>query len=174
MEIFQSDNKLDKSANADEVVELNNTLIKRYKSYNIYSQDVTVRGEKKFIGALYHDEEPVLRIEYIVLGSFSKEKNVWIWADQSQSVNKNTKIEISALRLRGLEKENDVKSSESIKDFLSQNYTVLSTKELSEKLYWFAGYMATQKNNTSVILTSNRGKNIDVMIVKKVLFNNIK
>ncbi len=38
MEIFQSDNKLDKSANADEVVELNNTLIKRYKSYNIYSQ----------------------------------------------------------------------------------------------------------------------------------------
>lgn len=176
MEIPQIDDEINHST------ELNNKLLKLYKSYVMYSQDVVVRDEKKFIGSIYDNETVVLRIDYIVLGSFSKDKNVWIWADQSQSINKSTKITVSNLRTTISEtigSTGDIVSNldkdliEKLKNFTSVNYLVLSTSELCRYLNYISTIIST-KIKGSVLLTTERGGNIDVLVVKKILFNNIK
>lgn len=186
MEIPQRNNHNNQS------IELNNKLLKLYKSYVLYSQDVVIRDEKKFIGSVYgvHDdkESVVLRVDYIVLGSYSKEKNVWIWADQSQSINKNTKILVSNLRSSIVESDDnsnmwfitrsgnqndDDQITKRIKVFCSLDYAVISTAELCTYLNYLS-LIISEKIKGSVFLTTERGNNIDVLIVKKILFNNIK
>ena len=187
MEIPQIDEQINHS------IIFNNTLIKMYKSYNMYSHEVVVHDKKIFIGSIYNEDIVVLRVEYIVFGSYSKEKNVWIWADQSQSINKNAKILISRLRssisksidnqnVNHSDNQNDkqfdlgIKSDKNLinklKNFCSINYIVLATTELCKYLNYIS-IIVSEQIKDSIILTSERGNNIDILIVKKILFNNI-
>ena len=176
MEIPQIDEQINHS------IIFNNTLIKMYKSYNMYSHEVVVHDKKIFIGSIYNEDIVVLRVEYIVFGSYSKEKNVWIWADQSQSINKNAKILISRLRSsisKSIDNQN-VNHSDNQNDkhidekpiSIPLNYIVLATTELCKYLNYIS-IIVSEQIKDSIILTSERGNNIDILIVKKILFNNI-
>src|SRR5579872_20044 len=133
-------------------LELNNKLISIYKSYAIYSQDVRVRNEKKFIGSIYHEDELLLRFEYIVLGSYSKDMNVWIWADQSMSFNRNTKKEVGNYRTVLSQNITD----ENLKKFVNTNYSVLASLDLCKNLY-YVSLMISENNKGYCVLTSSRG-----------------
>ena len=85
MEILSSDNETNES------IELNNELLGKFKSYIMYSYDVNIRDEKKFIGSIIANEKVILRVEYVICGSYSKEKNIWIWSDMSNTINNKSK-----------------------------------------------------------------------------------
>jgi len=176
MEIPPLDNKINKS------FELNNELLRLYKSYVFYSNDVLIRDEKRFIGSVYKASETmnesdrlILRIEYVILGSYTKEKNVWIWADQSQSINKKNKTMINNLRSSVIESLDEGSEiwTEKLKGFCTHDYLVISTIELCKQLNHLSIYVS-EKNKGYVFLTLERGNIIDILIVKKILFNNIK
>lgn len=184
MEIPQFNDKINNDINKDinPCIELNNKLQKLYSSYDLYSQDVMIRDERKFIGSIYHNKAVILRIDYSILGSYSKDKNVWIWADQSQSINKSDIALISTLRtliISAIDIDADKKFSNNeemltdIKKFCSMNYLVLPTSELCEYLNHISLLIADQIKG-SILLTLSRVNIIDVIIAKKILFNNLK
>ena len=176
MEITQINDKINKS------IELNNLLLKLHKSYSMYCQDFIINNKIKFIGSIIDNDILLLRIEYIILGSFSKTKNVWIWADQSQSINKKTKNIISDLRTEIIQIINSIEYKTSnldsdlikkLQNFCVEHYLVMSISELSSYLYYISIIIST-KNKESIFLTTTRGNIIDVLIVQQILFNNIK
>jgi hypothetical protein len=180
MEIPPLDNEINK------LFELNNELLRLYKSYVFYSNDVLIRDEKRFIGSVYKAPETmdengndsdrlILRIEYMVFGSYTKEKNVWIWADQSQSINKKNKTMINNLRssvIESLDQGSEI-WTEKLKSFCTHDYMVIPTIELCKQLNHLSIFVS-EKNKGYIFLTLERGNIIDILIVKKILFNNIK
>src|SRR5271156_3310286 len=123
--------------NIDSLFDLNNKFVKYYPSCEITSHDYMTKGAKKFLGMLSKDSLTLLAAEYIMLGTYTKEKNVWVWADMSVTMDKSMCREIKSIRSKLLEKVeknssnlNESDEITSIKSFIEKNYTVLPTKKL--------------------------------------------
>lgn len=166
MEILSADNK------SNEYVDLNNELLEKYKIYVMYSYDIHVRNEKKFIGSINSDDQTILHIEYIIYGSFSQDKNIWIWSDLSKSLNNSAKIEISHLRSYLIDKLSKTDNSD-LKKFCSTDFMVLSSLELSNYMYQLSTMISNIYKKCNII-TIQRDNIINFIIAKKLLYNGIE
>lgn len=158
-------------------LELNNKIQKHYQPVTMYSRDVVIKGEKRFITSIYRNDNMILRGIYVILGSFSKEKNVWIWGNRSMIMNKSMKNEISHLRSVLSDIVDDVK----IKKFIDTDLTVIPTNELCDNLSYLSFILATnqsdglkQETKQYNLFTISFFDIMDVLIIKKVLADNMK
>ena len=143
-------------------MEFNNMLINKYKSVNVYFNIIYIyRKNKKYIISLYNnDNKLLLRGEYILLGSYKRAKNFWIWGDQSFTLDKSMVYDISNMRKNLLNRKID-------NDFIKNNYTVITTNDFN--------------NNCKILDTLLKGDiyidNINditnVILITKTLQNNI-
>jgi len=158
-------------------LKLNNKLIKQFEPLHVYSKDVRIKDEKKFIISFYdkHDKL-VLRAIYTVLGSFSKEKNVWVWANTSITINVPMKKEISHLR----QIFSSVLKNEKIKQFVQNDHSILPTIELFNNLSYLSLIMTIYPNDnftkmkTYSLVTLAQENIINVFIIKKILSDNTR
>jgi hypothetical protein len=165
--------------------ELNNKIIKQYGALQMISYDVFIKKEKKFIASFYYNDVLLLRAIYSIMGSFSKEKNVWFWANRSITLNEPMKNELVRLRTNLVNllsnKTNNSREetllNEKIKKFVQSDYSILSTDEACNILSLLSLIITADdffEMNGYSILTIERNSIVEVLIIKKVLTNNMK
>lgn len=143
---------------------LNRKLIAEYGSCKMVSNILKIRKKYKFIANIYHDNKIILKLDYIVLGSYSKEKNFWIWYDQSLVIHKYMINKIRSFRSKIL-KDN---ITEKIKNFIDTNYSVLPSDELYDNL----SQIEESRGNHVITLKKPDDENIIiVLMIKKILFD---
>jgi len=150
------------------MMDFNNNIHNKYKSFQIYFDIVNIyRKDKRFILSIYDNagKKLILRSEYILLGSFSKIKNFWIWSDQSFTLDKTMVNKGKNIRNNLLNKN----INEEVKNFIRKNYTIISTIEILNN---FKLIDTILKNN---ILFYDINNDIsDVILITKILHNNIE
>ena len=142
-------------------MDFNNKLINKYKQIDTYFNIIDIyRKNKKYIISMYNDNDLLLRGEYIIIGSYSKIKNFWIWADQSFTLDKSMVYLVSDIRKKLLKEK--ISST-----FVKNNYTVITTSEI--------------KNNCKILDSKLKGNLyfnesddiIDLILITKIMQNNI-
>ena len=154
--------------------DINNQLLNEIKSYKFYSKNIIIRGQKKYIGSIYDNDNIILRVDYLVFGSFSKEKNVWIWSNISQIIDNYTKEYITKIRsyiFNNIKKPYDEDIITNIKKFSSDDYSIITTSKLCENLGYISDIISNITNN-NIFLTIERNNNIDILFINKIIFNN--
>jgi hypothetical protein len=154
--------------------DINNNLLKENKAYRFNSKNINIRGQKKYIGSLYDDDDIILRVDYLIFGSFSKDKNVWIWSNMSEITDNYTKEYISNIRsyiLNNITKKYDKDTIIKLKKFSSNDYSVITTIKLCEYLGYISEIISNITNN-NIFLTIERNNNIDILFINKIIFNN--
>jgi hypothetical protein len=157
--------------NIDALFDLNNKFVKYYPYCEMTSHDYVTKGVKKFLGMLSKDGITLLAAEYIMLGTYTREKNVWVWADMSVTMDKSMSKEIKSLRSKLLETiKNDTNETDEIKgvkSFIENNYTVLPTQKVVSIL---GNIMKVLTDITkSIILTNGFRDIVDVLLIKRVI-----
>lgn len=177
--LFESDTFV----KSNDIFELNNTLQTNTNMYNLLSTMVEVKDNPKFIASIYRKNELVLRFEYIVIGSYHKIKNVWIWADQSLTLAKSIIKHIKNIRNdlhNSLRKSrNDVLSDSSfykiLHQFIDHDYFVLTTSDLQQCIFHIGLNLYNDTAHKYQIITFLRNNDIiDFFISKRILFSSLK
>lgn len=168
MEIISLDNNGNNDLVSNNAFALNNTLESDINNYNLIFNVVNVNEIPKFIISVYKNGSLTLRFEYLILGTYHKIKNVWIWADQSLTLDKSMVQNIKDMRNNF---RNDTNLSRE-KHFIDHDYYVLPTTKLINYMYQIGKKLFT--DNTYQIVTFLRNDGIvDFYISKRILFENI-
>ncbi len=154
-------------------------LTENYKPYKIISDVVEINNERKFVATIYYDEEVIMRAEHWILGSYSYDKNLWIWGDQSNVLEKNMCKKISTLREQLL--NGSLKFDDTFTTFLKNNYSIVTTSDIYEKLSSLKTLLSkfshekiiTVNKNRDIITTMGR-KIIHVFVLERILSDNMK
>lgn len=147
-------------------MEFNDKIQNKYKSIQAYFNIIEIyRKDKKYLISLYDNDECILRSEYILLGTYSKLKNFWIWGDESFTLDKIMVKSIKDFRTTLLEKN----INNEIKNFIKKNYTVITTREINNI---FKVIDTMLKSN--IIFQNTNNDIMDIILITKILQNNIK
>jgi len=147
---------------------LNNILKSNINKYNLFFNTVKVKDVSKFIMSVYQHKTLILRFEYYILGSYNKTKNVWIWADQSQTLDKS--IIMYVKNLRDIFRSDKTLSYE--KYFIDHDYYVLSTIKLM-KCMSDIGVKLFNDYQYQIVTFLRTDDIIDFYISKRILFERI-
>jgi len=157
-------------------------LISNYKPYKIISEAATSMADNadKFIVTIYHDEQIILRAEHWILGSYSNEKNLWIWGDQSNVLEKNMCKKISALR-KCLSNVSNRYNDPVLISFIDNNYSILTTSDLYHKLTILKSFLINDScenifgiNKHRDIIASMGRKVLHFFVLERILSDNMK
>lgn len=146
-------------------MKLNTLLMNKYKPYKLTSDMISIQDNNKFIGTIYHNNKLLLKFEYTILGSFSKEKNLWVWCDQSLVLDKKMIKKTSDLRIKFSNGNNRI--TDIFRDFINQNYSVLPISSLYDNLC-----LIEEITNNYIISTLNTNI-ITLILINKILLNNM-
>ena len=173
----KKDNNDDKSnLKSFDHLALNNKLIKNYGATHIQLMPkcVKIKNEKKFLGFFYYSDKLLIIATYTIIGTFSPERNVWVWADQSMTLDRAMTKEVSELR-RQLMDENDSKvKNDKFREFVKSDYIVLPTSDFCNYMITLGDVVIqsdTVKNKYS-ILTLLYKNMIYILFIKKILTDN--
>lgn len=157
--------------NIDILFGLNNKFVRFYPYCGIESNYYKVNNIKKFFGIMTKGGKSILAIEYIFLGTYTTEKNIWAWADMSVTIDKNMKTEISELRSKLLQNINKLTKNTTvnnkIKPFVENDYTVLPTMEIIKIISELMIFLYDITKYT--ILTNGSRDMIDVILIKRII-----
>lgn len=147
---------------------LNNILEPYKNAYQLVCYSSKIKDQIKFVASLYHNDQLLLRFEYIILGSYNKNKNVWMWADKSLTLNKSIIEQVKDIRLSSY----DDTHSDDIKNFYKNNYSVIPTNLFCDIISAMA--LNYFKKKMQRIITLIRGDElIDIFIVKRIMFEKV-
>lgn len=154
-------------------------LTENYKPYKIISDIAEINKERKFVATIYHNDEIILRAEYWVLGSYSNDKNLWVWGDQSNVLEKNMCEKIKILREQLT--NGTMKYDDTFMAFLKNNYSVMTTSDVYEKLSLlktillnFSHHDMIKQNTQRDIITSMGRKIVHMFVLERILSDNMK
>lgn len=150
------------------LLKLNNLFVTKYPYSEFVSHDYETKGTKKFLGMLSKNNKTLIAMDYIILGTYTSEQNVWTWSDMSVTMNKTMKQDVTRLRtvLIDILKERD---DSKLMMFVENDYSVLPTLEVGAILARLAEYIAD--TTKSVLLTNGSGQYLNLIMVKKILYN---
>jgi hypothetical protein len=174
MELIMND-IINTNAHAHDVdaIKLNNVLERYSHTYRRVSHTIIIKKQIKFVLSLYHKHELLLRFEYIILGSYHKNKNVWIWADQSLTLNKTIVNQVKDFRSTFYETFNNFENHD-MKNFFDNKYIVLPTNTFREIISKIAIDLFKKNKQYIIILDSNDyNDKIDILVVKRIIFEKI-
>ena len=148
-------------------MKLNKIIKTNYKYYTGYVNIVPSNTRNVYIYSLYNHRKCILHAEYVLLGSFSRSKNIWIWQDQSDTLDKQMVNDISKIRSELLNKK---KINNDQKDFVKKNYTIITLSELYDNCKFIDNVI----NGDIFIVDIETDDIIDVILFTKILHNNIE
>lgn len=166
MELLLDDNP---DSQKGEAFKLNNILETHKNIYQLVCYNTKIKDQNKFVASLYHKDELMLRFEYIIIGSYHKSKNVWIWSDQSLTLNKTIIEQVKDIRLKFYDING---TSEEIKIFCKNNYSVIPSISFC-KIIAMIALDIFNTNSQRIITLTRSDEMIDVYIVKRIMFEKI-
>lgn len=137
---------------------INNVLKSNITKYKIKSDYISINNQNKLIGYVYNDNINVLKMEYIILGSYDTTKNIWLWASKSYILNNIFIDENIQIRIYCSKHINAIKDEISIIAYPNFVDTILSLAKLMYE--WKHYYLITFKRDTI----------IDIYIIKNILY----
>lgn len=157
--ITESDN-----TNIKTIFDLNNKFVKHYPFCDITSNDYRSKGTKKFIGMLTKHGTTILAAEYIFLGTYTMEKNVWIWSDVSVTMDRTMSNEVSNIRSMLLKQQTN---DDKLKLFIESDYSILPTMDCTKMLSKIG--ILLFDTIKSYILTNAYRQIVDVLLIKRIV-----
>lgn len=143
-------------------MEFYKSLLNRYDKMSVYF-DTIDKDNAIFLISIYDNNNLILRAEYIYIGTFSSSDNLWIWGDQSFTLDKSMISKISKIRKHLLGK----KINDDIKTFIKKNYTIITQSEMTDICNTF------DKILDGNIIYNYSGELCDVLLINKIIHNNI-
>jgi hypothetical protein len=124
--------------------------------------------KKKFITTLYDANGIIMRGEFIIIGSYSKEKNVWIWSDQSPVLHKKMVKAVIDLRATIINNMSNVSKHDLIifKQFIETPYSIMPISTLFDNLCMLETFVGQK------IITDISYDIMDVYIITNILLDN--
>lgn len=147
---------------------INNTLRGDINKYKIFFNVVKAKEMPKFIISIYQTEILIFRSEYSILGSYDKTKNVWIWADQSLTLDKSLVQYVKDLRC---DFRNDTTLLQ-LKHFIDHDYYVLPTAKLINYIFHIGNKLFIE-NKYQLVTFLRNDDIIDFYIFKRILFERL-
>jgi hypothetical protein len=147
---------------------LHKKLIEKYKQYDIVFDDMNYLS-------IIHNSNILIRGKYLILGSYSLTKNIWIWADSSPTLDKNSIENIREFKNNIILKN----INKNLRNFIESKPSLLKSHEMISILprsQMFdmideIGRVADVGNNIiSYKLSNNK---IVFIIVEKIIFENL-
>jgi hypothetical protein len=123
-------------ANNDTQCELKlNIKLKKYSPLSFIPY-IIGDTKKKFITTLYGNNGILMRAEYIVIGTYSKEKNVWIWSDQSLVLHKKMVKNVIDLKCTIMKNITNISNNNlnSFQQFIENAYSIIPISVLFDNL----------------------------------------
>jgi hypothetical protein len=150
----------------ENVFTLNNALNKTTFFYKIMSNVVNINKQTKIIGSIYNNNNTlVLKINYIILGSYDTHKNIWIWGSNTTVLNKEFITENKQIR-------NYLHDIVHNKEFIKTNISVITYSSFVELLQLLSLILYNWKQY--ILITLKKTHNIThVYLVKNILYESI-
>jgi hypothetical protein len=141
-------------------------LVDKYKKYKIISADVYLK-KYNYLFNVIADSKIIIGGTHIILATYDAKRNIFIWADNSNVLDRVILEEIRNIRYKLLEsvKSNNVKSNNIFK-YAKKNIVIMTTNEVMKLL-----------SNISDVLQIDIIININnylhhIHIIKKILSDN--
>lgn len=147
-----------------ESIKLNNILNASTKIYDFKKDAIVMNDKKKFIMTIYSNLKSVCKLEYFIIGTFDRSKNVWIWATESTTLNKSLVDKAKELRKA-------IRTDELFLDFkrFNSKYLVTLTDDLNR---WLTNMAHHLKKQNKQILTLKRGEQyIDAYVIENIIYS---
>lgn len=148
-------------------MKLNNIINKYYKNYEAYVNTVQLNTYTTYIYSIYNYTRCILRSEYIILGSLSRSKNIWMWYDQSPILDKLIVNNISEIRRTLLTDTKKLNNKD--KEFIKNDHCVITISEL----YDIFNIIDMRVEGDIFIQNKDTQDRICVILLTKILQNNI-
>jgi hypothetical protein len=146
-------------------MEFNDKIHYTYTPFHIYFNMVKYHSKpNKYIMSLYNKTNLIIRGEYILLGSYSTVKNFWIWSDQSFTLDKSMVKDVKNIRTNLLNEN----SNNEISSFIKKNYTIITLSEIKCNCN-----ILDKLLKSNIVLYNTSDEIIDVILITKILQNNI-
>lgn len=150
-------------------LELNEKL-KKYESLNVISNIAIVNNKRKFILSIYNLDNVLYRTEYIILGTYSTERNLWVWSNMSTTIDKKMAEYVTNFKdtIISNNTEQKINKKNDFMNFMKSMFIVIPSTVFYEYLY----EIEQQSHKYKIIC---HGDNlIHVYVVKNTLFDNIQ
>lgn len=108
---------------------LHHELINKYKTYEIISADVYLK-KYNYLFNVIADSKIIIGGTHIVIGTYNTEKNIFIWADNSNVLDREIVKEIRDIRYELIESS---KSDNNLKH-AKEDIFIISTDEMMKML----------------------------------------
>ena len=168
--IILNDNNDNKDNSDNNAFALNNILKTDINKYELLFNTVDVNESSKFILSAYQNSLLVLRFEYLILGSYNKSRNVWIWADLSFTLNKSIVSHVKNIRIN---LQNNIELT-SERTFIEHDYSVLPTTILMGYIVHIGNKLFTDSESKYQIVTFSHSDDIiDFYVSKRILFERV-
>jgi hypothetical protein len=144
---------------------LNNLLISNLPI--ICTSDIRLINENKmFIMTIISNSKLIFKFDYYIAGTFDKNKNMWIWASKSSTLDKSLTTQSEKLRN---DMNIDIEHDDSIKPItLDKLYVIILTDVFQKWLGRVADYL--HEINHHLITISRSDRYIDVFVVKRIVY----
>lgn len=148
-------------------MELHKKLIEKYKQYDMIFDDMNYLS-------ILHDNNVLIRAKYLILGSYSSNKNIWLWADSSPTLDKTIIKNIQDFKndisLKNIDKNlrNFVESRPQILESDNIMVNILPTHTLLDMID-----MIGHIQNVNIINYSLSNNKTAFVVIEKIVFENL-
>lgn len=102
----------------------------KYNNYVTNSTEMDYNAKKLYIMSIFNNDidwELIFKFSFTVMGTYSSDKNIWVWSDQSHFLDTVMKAKISKMRktLTNNTLSNNKTTQEIIQYFVKDNYSVI-------------------------------------------------
>lgn len=137
---------------------------KKYKMLDGFCEKVEKNNEKQFIFSIYHDQKILIKSEGVIIGTYSRQNNIWIWADQSFTADKVMILKTKNIRKSLLELNLNKKE----RIFVSNNYDVIPTSDLINFLK-----LLEHKLSKNIVILDKSNDSWQMVLLTKIYINNL-
>jgi len=142
--------------------------------HKFYSKMISVKDDDRFIGTIYYNNQILLRFEYVLIGSYSKKNNMFIWAESFPIIHKSMTIQSNNVRTELTKIDFDEKDENKISDFLTKSYSVIPTITMYDFLARIEKGLNNKDKNIITFRSSENKDIIHICMTVRIIINSLK
>ena len=142
-----------------------NSRIHENKDIKKSTTSCVVNDIKMFIMTINVNSKPLLKFDYYIVGSFDKKKNVWIWANNSSTLDKSLISQVVQLQY-SLKHDN---LHQAYATMFKKSYAIILTDDFKRWLGSVADHL--NKINQHLITLNRSDRYVDVLVVKQIIYS---
>lgn len=147
--------------------DLHYELNRDYGSYGFVCSTILQNNKRNFLFDVIVKDKIILSGTHLVIGSFDTEKNIFIWADNSNTLDKIMVDKIHSVRIE-LSDSKD-KSHEELRQVTSKDQMVMTSNKFNQILTTISQILGKQ-----VLINNTDYRILHVHVVDRIFYDNRK